>query len=548
MTAALILALLLLPQRDVRPPIAAAPGTAAIRGIVVSDHTPARPLRRARVTLNGTGLSPGRTTITADDGTFVFDMLPPGRYRIAAMKDGWPSRMTPAITLGAGETHRTRLTLLKGGAITGVITDAEGAPVQGMAVRALAYKYVPSIGERRPLAQGHSASPSDDRGVYRIFGLPPGDYMIEANTREPGPLPMSDLRRLTGGTVGTRPLTLAPSYYPGTADISRAAVVTVTAAQERTGIDVPLQYVPLATVSGIAPVNIGLSPATLLLVSIGDTAGGMLTRSATADAEGRFTFRSIGPGAYSVLARSGSATAGGLWGKTDILVDGEDLPNVTIALQPTLTIAGRVVFEGTRPAPSIAGMTVPIFAATTGLGNWTAPLPSVKLEPDNRFRISGVLPGKYRFVSPAIRNLSTSIGGWWLKSIVIDGRDLLDGQLIFDRSTDEAVATFSDQASEITGVVTDARSLPLPDQLVLVFSADAASWFPNSRRVAAVTTDASGRYSIRNLPTGQYRLVTDAQLEANEWFDPAVLQRLSPAATPITLTGVEKTIHDIVVK
>ena len=260
-------------------------------------------------------------------------------------------------------------------------------------MRALAYKYIGSIGERRAVAEGSSASPSDDRGVYRIFGLPPGDYMIEASTREFGQIPTSDLRRLTGGALSTRPLSLAPSYYPGTADVSRAAVVTVAPGQERTGIDLPLQYVSLATVSGIAPVNVGAGTPEVALITVGDIAIGPSTRPARPNAEGRFTFSSVRPGSYSVIARSGPANAAGLWGRTDIVVDGEDLANVTVSLQPTLTIAGRVVFEGAAPPPSIAGLSVPTLAATTGLGNFMAMLPAVKLEPDSRFRISGVLPG-----------------------------------------------------------------------------------------------------------------------------------------------------------
>jgi len=74
------------PARDARP--APAAGTATVSGVVISADTQARPLRRARVTINGTAMGPGRTAITADDGSFAFTGLAAGRYALAAAKDG----------------------------------------------------------------------------------------------------------------------------------------------------------------------------------------------------------------------------------------------------------------------------------------------------------------------------------------------------------------------------------------------------------------------------------------------------------------------------
>ncbi len=75
------------PVRDARP--SAVVGTATVSGVVVSADAQPRPLRRARVTLNGPGLAMGRTAITADDGWFSFDRLPPGRFTLGAFKDGY---------------------------------------------------------------------------------------------------------------------------------------------------------------------------------------------------------------------------------------------------------------------------------------------------------------------------------------------------------------------------------------------------------------------------------------------------------------------------
>jgi hypothetical protein len=52
---------------------------------------------------------------------------------------------------------------------------------------------------------------------------------------------------------------------------------------------------------------------------------------------------------------------------------------------------------------------------------------------------------------------------------------------------------------------------------------------------------------VRNLPPGDYR-VAAADLDQGEWFDPAVLERLLPAATPVRVAGTERHTVDLVLR
>jgi hypothetical protein len=144
-----------------------------------------------------------------------------------------------------------------------------------------------------------------------------------------------------------------------------------------------------------------------------------------------------------------------------------------------------------------------IFASTpTGV----AP-PAMQLLDGGKFSISGLTPGAYRpnTIGGPPRGLQTPIGPWWLKSIAVDGRELLDAPLELRQGSENGLVTFSDQASEVTGSVKDGSGTPVARGFVVIFSADRAHWFVNSRRVVAVAPDAHGRYSIRNLPPGDYR-------------------------------------------
>ena len=131
---------------------------------------------------------------------------------------------------------------------------------------------------------------------------------------------------------------------------------------------------------------------------------------------------------------------------------------------------------------------------------------------------------------------------------MVNGRDMLDAPLDLREGTDAAVATFSDQASEVSGTVKDAGGTAAADTVVVIFTTDRAGWFFNSRRVVGLRADRDGRYTIRNLPPGDYRIVAATDLEQGEWFDPSVLERLLAAAAPLTIGGTERMTRDLVVR
>ncbi len=355
-----------------------------------------------------------------------------------------------------------------------------------------------------------------------------------------------------------RAVTPAPVFFPGATDLGRASRVTVAAGEERTGVDIQLQYVPLAIVSGSVQVAPGMNPATHHDgAARRNVAGFEPTPTARAEPDGRFTFTSVRPGQYMLIGRSAQAspvTSGGSplivpaepfqWSTAEVTVDGDDVPNVALT----------AVLDHDRGPPRVRRSET----RRRDLGLHAAALSSPQARRSGRSRrrcrrsswrrggrfvVAGILPGLYRLgalSSQPVQGIRTPIGGWWLKSVVVNGRDILDAPLDIRQGTDDAVATFTDQASEISGTVKDAQGAAASDLFVVIFTADRASWFFNSRRVAAVRADPEGRFAIRNLPPGEYRAVATADLEQNEWFDPAVLERLLPAAPPSRSPGSKR--------
>lgn len=571
--------------RDNRPRVAA--GTSGIHGIVQAGGPDRVPLRRVKVTVSSAEVEFARTVLTGEDGTYAFQGLPAGRYVVLVSKEGYVTASAGARRLGrlgnielrAGSAARVDLTMVKGAVITGRVQMPNGEAAPGVSMMVFTAEHDPLGGPRLLPVPGGAPSPTDDRGEYRIFGLPPGTYYVRAQPRfqmvpgaEDGLHIPTDveiraaLAEVRTEATSSRPgiparprpapvahadprrgVTLAPIYFPSTSIPSRAAAITLKAAEVRTGVDIDLEYVPLATVEGYVSVPPGASRVVVTLSSV-ERVSGAFSRTTSAGQDGAFMVRGVPPGTYAITARVLQATSTGpspgYWGSTEIAVSGEDLAGVSVAMHPGITIAGRVVFEATSGLPSqLGGIPVPQLQAANVTFATNAFLPPVRFDGQS-FRIDHVIPGTYRFLSPA-RGIRAPIGRWWLKSIVVEGKEMLDRELELKENTDQAVVTFSDRASELTGSVQYASGLPVRDEMVIVFSADPQHWFHASRWIAAVRPSAAGRYVVRNLPAGDYFIAVTAELLANEWYVAEELKGLTPEAVRIRIGSDESTTFDV---
>ncbi|MCI0524649.1 MAG: carboxypeptidase-like regulatory domain-containing protein [Acidobacteria bacterium] len=134
------------------------------------------------------------------------------------------SAQTPNPAAGGTIANSSR-----GGVITGRVTDSQGEPVVEERIRV--YR-VDSASEARPVYVGTTPDMyvTDDRGVYRIFGLPLGRYLVSAGylARE-GPL------------IYPTPRFFYPqTFHPNVTDRAQAKVIEVTEGSESTGIDIIL--------------------------------------------------------------------------------------------------------------------------------------------------------------------------------------------------------------------------------------------------------------------------------------------------------------------
>ena len=567
------------PPRDLRHE---ASGTASLSGTVIAADRTKTPLRRATITVTGAALLSPRVAVTDDDGRFVMGGLAAGQYAVAADKTGYlkmnygatrPSRQGTSIVVIDGQRAApVTIALPRAGAISGTVTTAAGDPVADAIVSLLGYRYY--NGAKRLMNVGGGLT--DDRGAYRVYGLTAGAYLVSVEpSADIGRAP-TDIQQLTDADVDRalagvgasaaasaaiprpasridRPLGYAPIFYPGTANSAGATVINLSAGEEKIGMDVRVDLVPVARIDGVVTgMDASTPPLQIMLTPLGapapDRSYGYGSRLGprSPDAQGHFTFAGVPPGEYRLLAttrRNETPARGGggppppsqsLGAFTTLTVNGGD-QSVTLALGPGMTMSGRFAFEGTSAPAALPGgrlLLDDMRIDESGSADVYTAAPAA----DNTFLVSDLFPGEFK-ISNEIRPGVAPTSGWALKSVVVGGRDLLDAPLTLapGQSLTDVVATFTDHPSTLTGTLQLPSGLATSDYFIVVFATDRRYWFPNSRRIVSVRPNAAGEYRVWNLPPGEYFVSALTDVEDGDWFDAEFLQALA-ALSPLRIT------------
>jgi uncharacterized protein (DUF2141 family) len=614
-------------------------GTGKISGTVVAADS-GRPLGRARVSLSGsatvsdggrgananpnasagiaagrgmsvtiingvpqpsTGISVSRVIVTDPQGQFSFAKLPAGQYSINVSRDQYlqtsygqkkPNRPGTLIGLGDGQQLTVRVPMLRGGVITGVVIGQDGEPLMNAQVRAMRYTMV--SGFKRLETNGYANT--DDRGVYRMFGLQPGEYLVAATQNssdvsmdrslaDAAAVESAIAAALVQATSAGQPQTItvpmtmpapgeggpsgyAPTFYPSASTAIAASSVTVNAGEERGGVDIPVLYNRAGNIQGTV-----LSSAPLGAVQVSLTAAdptvlaGQGLPSARTNPEGKFTLRNIPPGQYTLNAYTVPAPAqpvmvnGAIqmpvppprvddaqrqWGRVQVTVDGgQAVQDVSVAMQSGKSISGRVMFD-TQVQMDLARTRymVTLQSAPSPQPVPMGQMPQAQVQPDGRFTLDGVPPGRYILRASGGGGATPGSLPIVQKSAIANADDMMDIPLEFAADQDLAgvVITMTDRLTELNGTLTESTGKPGVDYTIIVASAETRFWTPGSRRVVTTRPGADGKYSFRNIPPGEYTIAAVTDLEPGGQYDPEFLKALSGASIHVTLTeGTKKT-------
>jgi protocatechuate 3,4-dioxygenase beta subunit len=521
-----------------------------IRGVVLAADS-GTPIRRAQVRATAPGIRENRLATTDAQGRFEFKELAAGRYTINASKGGFVALQygqrrpgesgTPLEISDAQIVDKLVVALPRGSVISGRISDEFGEPVANAVVNAMRYGY--SGGSRRLLPAGgqNARDTTDDQGAFRLFGLPPGEYVISANFRGSG----GEITDPSGEPSG-----YAPTYFPGTANISEAQRVRIDVSQEQSSVNFGLIATKLVRITGTVIDSQG-APVTsggLMLVPADSVRGPMMLAGGAArlDGAGGFRITDVAPGRYvlqtrTTIGRGRGGAAEGEFARLDLAVGAQDLDGIVVVTAPGARVTGQIGADSAQAA-TLRPDQIQISArsARPDQMGFAGPGAVARVAADATFAIGGLF-------DPALFGINGA-QGWSIKQVLFNGQDITDTPLEF--APGQTIAgvqiVLTDKSTSLSGAVTDSRGRPVVDAAVIVFPADEKRWTYQSRFVRAARPDQDGRYEIRGLPAHDDYLIAAVQgLEDGQAGDPEFLARIKPEASKLALNEGETKAADV---
>lgn len=422
---------------------------------------------------------------------------------------------------------------------------------------------------RRLSMVGRTRGETDDTGAFRIWALPPGEYLVSAQPSRFAS--RNDAPQVPGDGF-------APTFYPGTANSADAQRVVVSSGRDTPGVTFALLPAKLAAVRGRVLFPGGVSPArvNVMVSRVEPERSGSSFNGVGVEADGTFTAGRLSPGTYRLTATlrepNGALNASRLRATAEVRVDGADVDGVVLALRSGATLTGRIVSDDGTPMPGAVTVSLTPRQRDVFL---PGPSPSGRVEADGTFRLDGVFGRMLigAFVSAPAANASgdsappantgtehaapgrvlmppsvpTPRAPWGVKAVFVNGRDVTDEPLDFDRGDVEAEIVLTTRLALVTGSVTLPRAPTDPRPTVLVFAADPEAWVPPARRVRQAAVGDDGRFSIRGLPPGdRYLAVAIEGTPTPTSWSPDLLTALRDSATSLRID--EGGVHEIALR
>jgi hypothetical protein len=509
----------------------------------VTDKENGRPILRALVLLNMSGGEDTLTASTDDQGTYEFKALPPGRYSgyvepgqfrgtylAAPLVARGNATGRSSIVLKEGNRVEVNVALQRALAITVRVVNESGEPLAEVGVSANSQTGANDF--HRSMSRG-----TDDRGQVRLFGIPPGRYIVCAAADRVSASPDS--------SNGRRERFLR-TCYPSAASEAEAEPVPV----ERSDVEdlvIRMRRGRTFTISGTVLDASGAAAAGAL---VSFTEFGRNTSSSfgwVADAGGRFTFVNVPPGEYGLAARRGGPDHPEdrrelERGFQPVRVDASDIEGLTMAMSKAVDVTGRVVFEDAGvPVKRPAGH-APLLIAARPVGKqlpFGEGTESAVAGDDGIFVLTGVFGRRILEVANVPRE-------WYVKSIRDRGEEIIDVPTEFKAGQDpsELQVILSTRGAIVSGRVLDDRGDPVRGARVFLLPPDPEMW--STFQTSSAASSPAGAFQTGPLRAGEYLVVAlPSSMSLPEVGDKAGVAHLVEAAERITLGSEEQRTLDL---
>ena len=448
-------------------------------------------------------------TTTDEDGNYKLTGLTAGRFTIVPMAKAFVvatggAYKQPGQTVNVAEGEavtKIDFALLRGGVVTGRITDAEGHPLIGERVTVVLKDSKPDDGAQMSMFGGPK-NQTDDRGVYRAYGLGPGSYKVSVGQAASA-----------GGAVsimGMGGSQYVKTFYPGVQDESKATIIEIKEGTEVANVDISVgkpgggfsvsgRVIDADSGQPVANVYLGHSSVN----ESNQQMGGMNFGGNQTDANGKFRLEGLRPGHYAVFTFAVGQDNSTYSEPALFEVSDSDVTGIEIKLRRGATISGVAVLESNSdPAVAALLQTVNLAASVEAKGLAAPSYARSQIGADGSFRFAGLAPGKARIF---VQGFPTPPKGLTLVRTEVDGLEQPQGIEITAGGEIKGVRViFAYGTGSIRGdVKIEGGALPEGTMLSLTLRSAPGN---NRRFTRQLELDARFHFAAENIPPGNYEL------------------------------------------
>jgi hypothetical protein len=441
---------------------------------------------------------------TNRDGVFRFSGMERGSYTVSASMPSYipksPESNPPVQSTGESVT----LVLIKGGVVTGTVTNLKGEPVEAIAIRV--EMVIDEAGRKTPAISYEGLT--DDRGVYRVYGLPSGTYIVAADGAN------------NYSPTGINAFSIDMPTYAPSSSRNEADEITVRVGEETSGVDIRYRAERGSTISGfVRGIRNGDRGFSIALTSLDEK--GPRWDTPFQDPNGEFAVEGIPDGDYLLVATAyWNDRDRGLSESMVLSVRGADIEGIELSPTALASISGTVVYrELKEPLPECTDKLQPQFYAT-GVTAWHRVTQGAKKKPQFVWRSRSETPNAQGNVT--LRDLAandyyfsvrSSVQQWYLQSIAFvpstPGGKPNDATRTWTtvRPGDQLSGltfTLAQGAALVRGQITLAEGQTLPDKLSVYLVPAEAAQAEEPLRYFAAPVNSEGNFWLNSVMPGRY--------------------------------------------
>jgi len=452
-------------------------------------------------------------SVTDADGHFRLANIPAGRTTVRALADAFVAKQQgtssddsgKTITVAEGETiENFDFTLSRGGVVTGRVTQSNGQPVIGEHV---SIALVDEAGKKVPsFFFNPFVFDTDDRGVYRVYGLRAGRYLISVGQTK-GTISMGN-----GGRF------FPQTFHPGATDEAKATIVEVTAGGEATSVDITLDPPKRTYVATGRILNAETGrPVPDVKYAYGTynasekIIGAFGFNNTATNAKGEFRIEGLLPDQYAAFAFNTGGDSGALadsYSDSAVFeITDANVNDLEIKLHRGATISGIAVLENPNDKAALAQLSKLQLHAS----NPNPEIGAFRFRPDNinadgSFLLKGLRPGKTRITLGGY----PPVKGFSLVRVERNGAEQQGGIEIGAGEQINGVRLVLAYGSGAVRGQVEIKSGTVPQGARLSVAAHRAG--DEQSNYSSVWVDERNRFLIEGLPPGTYELTLKARI------------------------------------